>query len=164
MQRNSSITGFSGKTSTMLPSLSARYNAPSRVRRLPERRSTMVGRSSGAVLLGIDARLIHVEVDLPGGLPIIAAGDNLSFFPLGPVLRRAGGFFIRRAFRGDKLYAGNSQRVFENTSPFDEVTGELGDELRELFRGYEAELESNAGQSVEDPDVREGLSALGYTE
>src|SRR5262245_28088587 len=38
-------------------------------------------------------------------LPMIAAGDNLSFFPLGPVLRRAGGFFIRRSFRGDKLYA-----------------------------------------------------------
>jgi glycerol-3-phosphate O-acyltransferase len=37
-------------------------------------------------------------------LPMIAAGDNLSFFPLGPVLRRAGGFFIRRTFRGDKLY------------------------------------------------------------
>jgi glycerol-3-phosphate O-acyltransferase len=37
-------------------------------------------------------------------LPMIAAGDNLSFFPLGPVLRRAGGFFIRRSFRGDKLY------------------------------------------------------------
>lgn len=37
-------------------------------------------------------------------LPMIAAGDNLSFFPLGPILRRAGGFFIRRSFRGDKLY------------------------------------------------------------
>ncbi|MDH5671750.1 MAG: 1-acyl-sn-glycerol-3-phosphate acyltransferase [Myxococcales bacterium] len=38
-------------------------------------------------------------------LPMIAAGDNLSFFPLGPILRRAGGFFIRRAFRGDRLYS-----------------------------------------------------------
>lgn len=38
-------------------------------------------------------------------LPVIAAGDNLSFFPLGPILRRAGGFFIRRSFRGDKLYS-----------------------------------------------------------
>lgn len=38
-------------------------------------------------------------------LPMIAAGDNLSFFPAGPVLRRAGGFFIRRSFRGDKLYS-----------------------------------------------------------
>ncbi len=36
--------------------------------------------------------------------PLIAAGDNLSFFPLGPVLRRAGAFFIRRSFRGDRLY------------------------------------------------------------
>lgn len=38
-------------------------------------------------------------------LPLIAAGDNLSFFPLGPVFRRAGAFFIRRSFKGDKLYA-----------------------------------------------------------
>ncbi len=37
-------------------------------------------------------------------LPVIAAGDNLAFFPLGPVLRRAGAFFIRRSFRGDRLY------------------------------------------------------------
>jgi len=37
-------------------------------------------------------------------LPIIAAGDNLNFFPLGPVFRRAGAFFIRRSFRGDRLY------------------------------------------------------------
>jgi len=37
-------------------------------------------------------------------LPMIAAGDNLSFLPLGPILRRAGAFFIRRSFRGDDLY------------------------------------------------------------
>jgi glycerol-3-phosphate O-acyltransferase len=36
--------------------------------------------------------------------PLIAAGDNLSFFPLGPILRRAGAFFIRRSFKGDRLY------------------------------------------------------------
>ncbi len=38
-------------------------------------------------------------------LPLIAAGDNLAFFPLGPVFRRAGAFFIRRSFRGDRLYS-----------------------------------------------------------
>jgi glycerol-3-phosphate O-acyltransferase len=37
-------------------------------------------------------------------LPIVAAGENLSFFPIGPVFRRAGAFFIRRSFRGDRLY------------------------------------------------------------
>lgn len=37
-------------------------------------------------------------------VPVIAAGDNLSFFPLGPIFRRAGAFFIRRSFRGDRLY------------------------------------------------------------
>jgi len=37
-------------------------------------------------------------------LPLIAAGDNLDFFPIGPLLRRAGAFFIRRSFKGDRLY------------------------------------------------------------
>ena len=37
--------------------------------------------------------------------PVIAAGDNLSFFPLGWLLRRGGAFFIRRSFKGDKVYA-----------------------------------------------------------
>ena len=38
-------------------------------------------------------------------MPLIAAGDNLNFFPMGAVLRRAGAFFIRRSFSGDRLYA-----------------------------------------------------------
>ncbi|WP_113906942.1 glycerol-3-phosphate 1-O-acyltransferase PlsB [Aliidiomarina celeris] len=37
--------------------------------------------------------------------PHIAAGVNLNFFPLGPVFRRGGAFFIRRSFRGNKLYS-----------------------------------------------------------
>ncbi len=37
--------------------------------------------------------------------PHIAAGANLSFFPLGGIFRRAGAFFLRRSFRDDKLYA-----------------------------------------------------------
>lgn len=36
--------------------------------------------------------------------PLIAAGDNLSFFPLGVLLRRSGAFFIKRSFKGKKLY------------------------------------------------------------
>lgn len=37
-------------------------------------------------------------------VPLVAAGANLSFFPLGPYLRRVGAFFLRRSFKGDKLY------------------------------------------------------------
>ncbi len=37
-------------------------------------------------------------------IPLIAAGDNLSFWPAGPVLRRMGAFFIRRSFAGARLY------------------------------------------------------------
>ena len=36
--------------------------------------------------------------------PHIAAGANLSFFPLGPIFRSSGAFFLRRSFKGDKLY------------------------------------------------------------
>lgn len=37
--------------------------------------------------------------------PHIAAGVNLNFFPIGSIFRRGGAFFIRRSFRGNKLYS-----------------------------------------------------------
>ncbi len=36
--------------------------------------------------------------------PLIAAGKNLSFWPLGPIFRGGGAFFLRRTFKGDPLY------------------------------------------------------------
>ena len=36
--------------------------------------------------------------------PHIAAGNNLSFFPVGSLFRRSGAFFIRRSFADDRLY------------------------------------------------------------
>jgi glycerol-3-phosphate O-acyltransferase len=38
-------------------------------------------------------------------VPLVAAGANLSFWPLGPIFRRCGAFFLRRSFKGDKVYA-----------------------------------------------------------
>ena len=38
-------------------------------------------------------------------VPHIAAGKNLSFWPMGNVLRGGGAFFLRRTFKGQKLYA-----------------------------------------------------------
>lgn len=38
-------------------------------------------------------------------VPHIAAGINLSFFPLGPMFRRLGAYFIRRSFKGDRVYS-----------------------------------------------------------
>ncbi len=38
-------------------------------------------------------------------LPIVAAGKNLAFWPLGALFRRGGAFFIRRSFKGMKFYA-----------------------------------------------------------
>ncbi len=37
--------------------------------------------------------------------PLIAAGENLAFFPLGLLFRNAGAFFIRRKIGGDRLYS-----------------------------------------------------------
>jgi glycerol-3-phosphate O-acyltransferase len=37
--------------------------------------------------------------------PHIAAGINLNFWPLGPWFRMCGAFFIRRSFRGDRVYS-----------------------------------------------------------
>ena len=37
-------------------------------------------------------------------LPLVFAGRNLAFWPLGPLARRMGAFFVRRSFQGKVLY------------------------------------------------------------
>jgi glycerol-3-phosphate O-acyltransferase len=37
--------------------------------------------------------------------PHVAAGVNLAFWPFGWIARRGGAFFIRRTFKGDKIYS-----------------------------------------------------------
>jgi glycerol-3-phosphate O-acyltransferase len=37
-------------------------------------------------------------------MPFVAAGTNLSFWPLGYIFRKSGAFFIRRTFKGNILY------------------------------------------------------------
>ena len=38
-------------------------------------------------------------------VPVIAAGINLAFFPIGSMLRRGGAFFMKRSFKDNPLYA-----------------------------------------------------------
>jgi len=38
-------------------------------------------------------------------IPRIAAGKNLAFWPMGYIFRKSGAFFIRRSFKGARLYA-----------------------------------------------------------
>lgn len=38
-------------------------------------------------------------------MPFIAAGSNLSFFPMGYIFRKSGAFFLRRTFKGNQVYA-----------------------------------------------------------
>ncbi|MBC7530492.1 MAG: glycerol-3-phosphate 1-O-acyltransferase PlsB [Oligoflexus sp.] len=53
----------------------------------------------------LDYLLVNYTV-YSSGLPCphTAAGINLNFFPAGWFIRRAGGFFIRRSFRGNRIY------------------------------------------------------------
>jgi len=37
-------------------------------------------------------------------IPRIAAGANLAFWPMGHIFRKSGAFFIRRSFKGERLY------------------------------------------------------------
>ncbi|MDC0612737.1 glycerol-3-phosphate 1-O-acyltransferase PlsB, partial [Vibrio sp.] len=63
--------------------------------------------------------------------PHIAAGINLNFFPVGSLFRRGGAFFIRRSFKGDKLYS----TIFKEY-------------LADLFaKGYSVEFFSEGGRS-----------------
>ena len=47
------------------------------------------------------AKVLH-SIRMPRNY--VLAGDNLRFFPLGTIGRRAGGVFIRRSFRDDEVY------------------------------------------------------------
>ncbi|AFP85050.1 glycerol-3-phosphate 1-O-acyltransferase PlsB [secondary endosymbiont of Ctenarytaina eucalypti] len=44
--------------------------------------------------------------------PHIAAGINLNFWPAGQIFRRLGAFFIRRKFKGNKLYSAIFREYF----------------------------------------------------
>ncbi len=63
--------------------------------------------------------------------PHIAAGINLNFWPAGPLFRRLGAFFIRRSFKGSKLYS----------IVFREYLGEL------FNQGYSVEYFIEGGRS-----------------
>lgn len=72
--------------------------------------------------------VLHHEGMVP---PHIAAGVNLNFFPAGPIFRRGGAFFIRRTFKGNKLYS----TIFREY-------------LAELFtKGYSVEFFCEGGRS-----------------
>jgi glycerol-3-phosphate O-acyltransferase len=54
----------------------------------------------------IDYMILSMIVDDYGlQPPHVAAGDNLNFWPVGRMLRAGGAFFIRRSFRGDRIYS-----------------------------------------------------------
>ncbi len=64
-------------------------------------------------------------------LPHIAAGINLNMPVVGPILRRGGAFFLRRSFKGNRLYA----------AVFDAYLYQI------LLRGYSIEYFVEGGRS-----------------
>ncbi len=50
----------------------------------------------------IISSLFYIHKIIP---PHIVAGSNLTFWPMGTIFRRSGAFFMRRSFKGLKLYA-----------------------------------------------------------
>lgn len=96
----------------------------------------------------LDTPVLNVvlhEEGLP--LPHLFAGINMSFGPMGPILRRCGTIFIRRSFGGDELY----KFVLKE------------------FVGYLTEKRFNLSWSIEGTRSRTGkmlppkLGLLGYT-
>jgi glycerol-3-phosphate O-acyltransferase len=80
-------------------------------------------------------------------IPHIVAGENLSFFPVGAVFRRLGAFFIRRSFRGDRI--------------FPEIFGAY---LAHLFReGYTVEFFIEGGRSRTGKLLPPKVGVLGCT-
>lgn len=63
--------------------------------------------------------------------PHIAAGINLNFWPAGPIFRSWGAFFLRRTFKGNRLYS----------TIFREYLAEL------FYRGYSVEYFIEGGRS-----------------
>lgn len=54
----------------------------------------------------IDYLLLSYVIHFEGlAIPYIAAGKNLNMPLIGPVLRKGGAFFIRRSFKGNRLYS-----------------------------------------------------------
>ena len=49
--------------------------------------------------------LSYVLFDNHFNIPRKAAGNNLAFWPMGTLFRKCGAFFIRRSFKGARLYA-----------------------------------------------------------
>jgi glycerol-3-phosphate O-acyltransferase len=47
-------------------------------------------------------------------IPRITAGKNMAFWPMGQIFRKCGAFFIRRSFKGEKLYSEVFQRYIKS--------------------------------------------------
>lgn len=74
---------------------------------------TLTQISSGATVVYVPCHRSHIDYLLLSyvihhqGLPVphVAAGDNLNLPLVGSLLRKGGAFFLRRSFKGDKLYS-----------------------------------------------------------
>jgi glycerol-3-phosphate O-acyltransferase len=88
---------------TMFDGVSVNNNALSKVKRLALKGPLILipCHKSHIDYLILSYLLYHNNMPVP----LVAAGKNLSFWPMGPLFRSGGAFFIRRSFRGAVLYS-----------------------------------------------------------
>jgi glycerol-3-phosphate O-acyltransferase len=93
-------------TRTMFDGFTTNHEILSKVRNMAQKGPLVLipCHKSHIDYLILDYLLYHNNMQVPH----IAAGKNLSFWPMGPIFRSGGAFFLRRSFRGAVLYA----RVF----------------------------------------------------
>jgi len=60
------------------------------------------------------------------------------------------------------VYRGNGEQLLEPPTEADGPSADLAGQLRILFGSFEAQLQSNTGAELNDPETRRALNALGY--
>jgi hypothetical protein len=60
------------------------------------------------------------------------------------------------------VYRGSGEQLLEPPTGADGPSADLAGQLKVLFGSFEAQLQSNTGEQLNDPETRRALNALGY--
>lgn len=90
-------------THTMFDGVSVNRDLLARIKRISQKGPLILIPSHKSHIDYLILSYLLYQNNMP--CPHIAAGKNLSFWPLGPIFRSGGAFFIRRTFKGAVLYS-----------------------------------------------------------
>ncbi len=88
---------------TMFEGITVNYNVLSKIKNMSQKGPLIFIPCHKSHIDYLLLSYIFYTVNMP--CPHVAAGKNLSFWPMGPLFRSGGAFFIRRSFRGAVLYS-----------------------------------------------------------